>query len=242
MKQLASSGIGLVLLLGVLGHPASAQNQTPSNTQSSSSDSSLGTYARQVRKDPATKAKPKVFDNDNLPTTDKLSVIGPTAAATTDNSTEIKAPDSTGTAAATSETKATGEIKAAGETKPAEAKAPTDDKALPKDTAKAAAEEESAKQAALKQWGDKLAAQKDQIDLLARELDVLQREYQIRAAAMYADVGNRMRNSADWDKQDAQYKQQIADKQKALDDAKQKLEDMQEEARKAGVPSSVREP
>ena len=28
------------------------------------------------------------------------------------------------------------------------------------------------------------------------------------------------------------------DKQKALDDAKQKLEDMQEEARKAGVPSS----
>ena len=42
---------------------------------------------------------------------------------------------------------------------------------------------------------------------------------------------------ADWDKQDAQYKQQIADKQKALDDAKQKLDDMQEDARKAGVPS-----
>ena len=77
----------------------------------------------------------------------------------------------------------------------------------------------------------------DQIDLLGRELDVLQREYQIRAAAMYADAGNRMRNSADWDKQDAQYKQQIADKQKALDDAKQKLEDMQEDARKAGVPA-----
>jgi hypothetical protein len=58
---------------------------------------------------------------------------------------------------------------------------------------------------------------------------------------MYADVGNRMRNSADWDKQDAQYKQQIADKQKALDEAKQKLEDLQEEARKAGAPASVRE-
>ena len=58
---------------------------------------------------------------------------------------------------------------------------------------------------------------------------MLQREYQIRAAAMYADAGNRMRNSGDWDKQDAQYKQQIADKQKALDDAKQKLEDIQEE-------------
>jgi len=71
---------------------------------------------------------------------------------------------------------------------------------------------------------------------------VLQREYQIRAAAMYADAGNRMRNSADWDKQDAQYKQQIADKQKVLDDAKQKLDDIQEQARKAGAPVSVREP
>ena len=70
---------------------------------------------------------------------------------------------------------------------------------------------------------------------------MLQREYQIRAAAMYADAGNRMRNSADWDKQDTQYKQQIADKQKSLDDAKQKLEDMQEEARKAGASASARE-
>ena len=41
--------------------------------------------------------------------------------------------------------------------------------------------------------------------------------------AIYADVSNRLRNSADWDKQDAQFKQQIADKQKALDDAKQKV-------------------
>ena len=99
----------------------------------------------------------------------------------------------------------------------------------------------AAKQAALKQWEDKMTSQKEQIDLLTRELDVLQREYQIRAAAMYADVGNRMRNSADWDKQDAQYKQQIADKQKALEDAKQKLEDLQEGARKAGVSASARE-
>jgi hypothetical protein len=68
---------------------------------------------------------------------------------------------------------------------------------------------------------------------------VLQREYQIRAAAMYADAGNRMRNEAQWDKQDADYKQKIADKQKAVEDAKQKLGDMQEEARKDGVPSAM---
>jgi uncharacterized coiled-coil protein SlyX len=102
--------------------------------------------------------------------------------------------------------------------------------------------DQAQKEAAWKQWGDRIAQQQQTIDLLTRELDVVQREYQIRAAAMYGDVGNRLRNSADWDKQDAQYKQQIADKQKALDDAKQKLDDLREEARKAGVPSSVREP
>jgi len=93
-----------------------------------------------------------------------------------------------------------------------------------------------------KQWGEKIASQKDQIDLLTRELSVLQKEYQLRAAAMYADVGNRLRNSSDWDKQDTQYKQQIADKQKQVDDANQKLTDLQEDARKAGVPSSIAEP
>ena len=58
---------------------------------------------------------------------------------------------------------------------------------------------------------------------------------------MYGDVGERLRNQAQWDKEDADYKQKIAEKQQALDDAKQKMNDMQENARKAGVPSSVRE-
>jgi hypothetical protein len=56
---------------------------------------------------------------------------------------------------------------------------------------------------------------------------------------MYADAGNRMRNETQWDKQDADYKQKIADKQKAVEDAKAKLGDMQEEARKDGVPSAM---
>jgi hypothetical protein len=229
MKRIACSGIGLVLSLGLLGLPAGAQTQAQSNSQSATSGSSLGDYARQIRKAPSATAKPKVFDNDNLPTDDKLSIVGPAPAATaTDASGESKPAES---GAGASQTQAPGETKGA-EVKPPDTKM----------TAKTPEEEEAAKQAAWKQWGDKIAAQKDQIDLMARELDVLQREYQIRAAAMYADAGNRMRNEADWDKQDAQYKQQIADKQKALDDAKQKLEDIQEDARKAGTPASVREP
>jgi hypothetical protein len=90
-------------------------------------------------------------------------------------------------------------------------------------------------------WKDRLSDQKAKVDLLNRELDVEQREYQLRAAAMYADAGNRLRNSGNWDKEDADYKQKIAEKKKAADAAKQELDDMQENARKAGVPSSVRE-
>ena len=230
MKHIACSGMGLVLLLGLTGVPAGAQSQTPSTSQNPSSGSSLGDYARQVRKDPGGTSKPKVYDNDNLPREDKLSVVGQTPATTTVNNPAQM--DSTAPAEAakpSSDNKTETQDKAATAVKAPSGATPT------------AAEDDANKAAADKQWGDRIAAQKDQIDLLGRELDLLQREYQIRAAAMYADVGNRMRNSADWDKQDAQYKQQIADKQKGLDEAKQKLEDLQEEARKAGAPASVRE-
>ena len=227
MKHIVYRGIGIALFLGLLGLTAGAQNQAPSNSQSSSTDS-LGDYARQIRKTAAAPSKPKVFDNDNLPREDKLSVVGTVREASADSSAGAKSEETA--APAPGEAKAPGEVKTTSEAKTAGSAAtpnPSDD--------------EAARQAAIKQWGDKLSAQKDQIDLLTRELDVLQREYQLRAAAMYADAGNRMRNELDWDKKDAQYKQQIADKQKAVDEAKQKLDDMQEDARKAGVPASARE-
>ena len=67
MKRIACSGMGLALILGLAGLPAGAQNQAPSSAPTSSSGSSLGEYARQIRKDPGATSKPKVFDNDNLP-------------------------------------------------------------------------------------------------------------------------------------------------------------------------------
>jgi hypothetical protein len=206
----------------VTGLSGGLQAQTGSNSQASPAGQSLGEYARQVRKEPDAKPKKKVFDNDNLPKEDKLSVVGNAPAP----GTEAAAAPAESKPAETANATPGGQPKA-------EAGAP------PTDTSKM---DQAQKEAAWKQWGDKIKAQQETIDLLTRELDVVQREYQIRAAAMYADVGTRLRNSAEWDKQDAQYKQQIADKQKALDDAKQKLEDLREEARKAGVPSSVREP
>jgi hypothetical protein len=235
MKRTACSGIGLVLIFGLLELPASAQNQAPtdqapSKQQNASSGPSLGDYARQMRKETGTPAKPRVFDNDNLPKEDKLSIVGQAPAANTDSTAEAKDAEPANAASG------------AGDAKGAEAKSTTQETAAAKDGTKTPQDENAVKQAAWKQWSDKIASQKDQIDLLGRELDVLQREYQIRAAAMYADAGNRLRNSGDWDKQDTQYKQQIADKQKAVDDAKQKLDDLLEDARKAGAPASVREP
>jgi hypothetical protein len=242
MKRIACNGIGIVLLLSLLGLVAGAQNQsaasnqTTSSAQSSTSGGSLGDYARQVRKDSAAKARPKVFDNDNLPTDDKLSIVG-SSQTTSDNSSDAKADESASTPSTESKTATdannTADTKPAGDAKTAADKTPAPPATLPED--------EAGRQAAIKQWSNKISSEKDQIDTTERELNILQREYQIRAAAMYGDVGNRLRNSSDWDKQDAQYKQQIADKQKALDDARQKLEDTQEDARKAGVPESERE-
>jgi hypothetical protein len=256
MKPVTHFGLGLAVSLALLSLPAGGQSQAPSNSTDQSSSESLGSYARQIRKDSGPRSKPKVYDNDNLPKEDKLSVIGeaqPAAETPVATSEETKPPEptvgeakpeakgeakseaksetksegKTGETAATEENKASGESKAPASTKPP-ATSPDDDPA--------------ARQAAWKQWQDRIAKQKEQIDLLTRELDVLQREYQLRAAAMYADAGNRLRNEAAWDKQDAQYKQQIADKQKALDDAKAALDNMEEDARKSGVPASMREP
>src|SRR5882724_464183 len=103
MKRIAYSAIGLALSLSLLGLPASAQQ--PANSQSSASGtpsgSSLGDYARQVRKDPGAPQKKKVFDNDNLPVDDKLSIVGPTPASTpsSDTSTEAKPADAAAAAA-----------------------------------------------------------------------------------------------------------------------------------------------
>ena len=219
MKPNAAFGIGIALFLSVTGLNSGMQGQTSSNTQSSGGQS-LGEYARQVRKEPDGKPKPKVFDNDNLPKTDKLSVVG--NATTEPEAAAEQKPAETPNAAPA----------AGAEGKPQATNPPSDTSKL----------DQAGKEAAWKQWAERIAEQQKQIDLLQRELDVLQREYQVRAATMYADAGNRLRNSAEWDRHDAQYKQQIADKQKALDDAKQKLEDLQEQARRAGVPSGMREP
>jgi|HubBroStandDraft_4_1064222.scaffolds.fasta_scaffold147280_2 hypothetical protein len=172
---------------------------------------SLGSYARAVKKDKKPQAPAKKWDNDNLPKDDKISVVG--------NGTTASADASAG--APLSMSPASG--------------SPTDKSAVQP------GQSPEQRQVIYDEWQQRISAQQSQVDLLQRELDVDQREYRLRAAAFYADAGDRLRNQAAWDKEDTDYKQKLAEKQKSLDEAKQKVTDLQEEARKSGVPSSSRE-
>jgi hypothetical protein len=77
--------------------------------------------------------------------------------------------------------------------------------------------------------------QKKNIAQLERELDVAQREYRVKVAVYYADVGNNLRDGKKWAEEDRKQRAELDDKQKALGAAKQNLADIQEAARSAGV-------
>ena len=167
---------------------------------------SLGEVARSNRKEKAHQTAPNhQYDNDNLPKSEHLSVVGPAPAVTANgtNPTGEANPQDQATAQAAS----------------------TADR-------KAAAEE---RQRAADEWKTKIDDQKQKVASLSHELELTQREYRLRAVAMYSDAGNRLRNSANWDKEDADFKKQLDEKQKAVDAAKQDLDNLTEQARKAGI-------
>ncbi len=186
---------------------------------------SLGDYARAVKKtqDPAKPSAKIVYTNDNLPDGTAVSVVGkaPDPAADQDNdaSKDAQATDKD----ASKDGQATGTEKDAAADKDALKPGQTDaerDKAL----------------AALKA---KLDEQKSKVDLLSRELAVLQGEYQLKATDFANNPQQRLQNPGGFDVEGAKYKQQIADKQKDLDAAKATLAAMEDDARKSGAPNSA---
>ena len=182
----------------------------------------LGDYARAVKKTKnpsAAKSAAKVYDNDNLPASTSISVVGNTSESAADQNKDAaqeqdKNPDGTA-----KQDGASGEKKADPQLKSGQS---ADDR-----------------QKALDFWKGKLDGQKDKVSLLSRELDVLQRERQMKYAQFYTDGARRARDPNGFSTEDSKYKQDIADKQKQLDEAKSKLNDMQDQARKAGAPNSV---
>jgi len=211
MKRIANLWLVTILLFGAVGSPA--QTSTPA------ADQSLGDYARAVKKDK--KQSSKTFDNDNLPVEDKLSVIGNSPATASD--AQQAPPKQAAAANGSSESSAPDKAEAA---------------KMPEVTPGQSAED---RQNVFGQWKDKLSEQNGRVESLSHDIDVLQREYKLRVAEVYYDPANRARNDADADKQAADLKRELEEKQKALNDAKQDMESLQEDARKAGVPDSVRD-
>jgi hypothetical protein len=181
-------------------------------TLAQTGDQPLGDVARVARQHkPAPTPGERVYDNDNLPGKGVISTVG--------------ASDDTAKPADQTQDQANSDNAGAN-------KSDKDKNGTPSADDQKKANDE---------WAGKISEQKQEISRLERELNVLQRESQIHAAVNYADVGSRLGNNAKYAEEDKQYQQQIADKQKALDEAKQKLDSMQEEARKEGVPAAKRD-
>jgi thymidylate synthase len=85
------------------------------------------------------------------------------------------------------------------------------------------------RQKAYAQWENRIDKRKDKVDQLARELESLKQNPPMSVVVLHLWPDDKL------------YFQLIAEKQKALDQATAELGDLQEQARRAGVPSSFTE-
>src|ERR1700681_4210628 len=141
MKRIAYVFLAEVVLAGMLVAVSGAQSEP------------LGDYARSIRKGDKTAASAKKYDNDNLPSSDNISVVG--------NATDSAGPEDANPAPDTNAAKPED-----GATAPAPASQDTTKKADTNDA-----------------WKQKIADQQGKFDLLSRELDVTQREYRLGGGA-----------------------------------------------------------
>jgi len=159
----------------------------------------------------------KVYTEDDLPSVpaSKMAEESHSAEATAANAEEAKevsAPDSAANEASA-----------------------TDEK---KDDAAAKEQEAKDKEAEAKEWKSKVDDQQDQIKGLEKEVDLMQRENKLKLASYYGDAGNQLRDQKKWADEQQQYQTDLAAKQKELADAKAKLDDTREQARKSGIAES----
>ena len=184
---------------------------------------SLGDYARAIKKTknaPAPSAQKKVYENDNLPTNSSISVVGNASSASRDSANKQTADASA----------------------PAgQAEGPAGNKDEKKDPELKPGQSQDDRKKALDAWKEKLAAQNDKVSGLAHEVELLQREFTVKSAEFYSNPANMAQHPRGFEKDNTDFKQKIADKQKELDSAKAKLSDMQDEARRAGAPNSTTE-
>jgi hypothetical protein len=189
---------------------------------------SLGDIAREIRAKKRASTPAVRLDDDTTPRT-SVNTEPTTAPSTTAPADASTKADEKAADAKPADDKAT-DAKAA-EDKPADAKPAEAKEAAKKD----AADARKQKGEALKK---EISEQKQQIALLQRELDVAQREGRLRAAAYYADAGTMLRDQAKFAEDSRKQQAEVDAKKQALETGQQRLAELQEEARKAGLPPS----
>lgn len=169
---------------------------------------SLGDVARKQK---AAQKKPaaKVYTNDDMTdlSPDSVSVVGEPAPAPDQAKTDDKG-------AATGQDKPTSDNKAAPDKS-------TDDKT------KGASDNDKTKA--------DIADAKKQIATLEHDIDIMQREFRLRSANFYADAGNSLRDPKAWADEQRKYQDDLKTKQDSLNGLKQKLSDLQDQGRRAGM-------
>jgi len=106
---------------------------------------------------------------------------------------------------------------------------------------KADAEPEKDRSKLEAEWRARFTEQKSVISKLQRELDVAVRENSSRQAQTQTnsqDLGARLRNPVLWASENKKYQDEVDGKKKELEEAKQKLEDMKDELRRADLPNT----
>jgi hypothetical protein len=182
------------------------------STAAQSDQQSVADVARQLRKQRATTPARRTFTNDDLPRDTVVNVSGAaTADADADKAKSDDAADAT--------------------------KDPASKDA--KDTKNKPATDSDTEQKQIAAWQSRLAAQKKEVSDLEHELDIMQREEKLREAQLYWDAGNRLRDDKKWAEEEQKHNDDVADKTAKLQAAREKLDQMKEEARKAGVPSGA---
>jgi hypothetical protein len=204
MKRVFLESTVAMCLTIALSALSNAQTSTPS----------LGDYARSVRqsKPQATKAAAKVYDNDTIPSSTTISVVGSAPQAVADDSKKA-GDDKTSDKATSAEAKA-GDHK-------------SDQKAELKADAIKPGQSLEERQKLFDEWKKRIADQKKKVDQLTHDLNDYQHNSTLAQVSVWPET--------------QKYGQGLAEKQKALDQAKTELSNLQEQARKAGVPSSVAE-
>lgn len=179
---------------------------------------SVADIAKQSRARQKANPNAKVIDNDIIPSAlDSAPAAPPAAAPATPASPEPAAP-SEGRKDEVSDKQNAGK---------------DENKAAPD---QAASSEEDRKN--IDAWKKQINEEKREVSQLERELNVAQREAGLHSAVYYADAGSMLRDSAKFADDSRKLQTEIDTKSQALAAAKQKLGDLQEGARKAGVPAN----